>query len=73
MDWKDLIGKNIFIKTESVGVYSGILNDIVEKYNRTWLEITDKFGENISIRADQILKLVEESNSKPKKGLSNYS
>jgi len=57
MDWKEWIGKRIFIKTTS-GVYSGNVLDVDDNF----LEMIDKFNNKVTIAISQIIKIVEENN-----------
>jgi len=57
MEWEDWIGKRIFVKLISGGVYSGIILDSDDKF----MTIRDKFGERVVFAISEILKIKEES------------
>ena len=61
MDWKDWMGKRIFVKLKSGGVYSGIVRDIDDSAHPIiFITITDKFGETVSFVQTEIIKIKEE-------------
>lgn len=71
MEWKVLVGKEVFIKTKTSGVYSGIVEEIFENNEKFFIRITDKFDDLIIIAIEEIIKLKLESKSK--KGVINSS
>lgn len=61
MDWKEWIGKYVFIKTLSGAVYSGIVRDVDDNaFPLIFITITDKFGEMVTITHSEIIKIKEE-------------
>jgi len=61
MEWKDWIGKRIFVQLKNGSVYSGIVQDVDENSNPLiFFTITDKFGATITFVHSEILKIVEE-------------
>ena len=57
MDWKEWIGKRIFVKLRDGSVYTGIVKDV----DNEWFKITDKFSEAVTFPISEILKIKEES------------
>lgn len=57
MDWKYWIGKKIFVKLITGGVYSGIVLDVDDQY----FSMNDKFGEKVIFLISHIEKIKEES------------
>jgi len=62
MEWKDWIGKRIFVKLQSGGVYTG---DVVEVDDNSsnkliWIVIIDKFGKKVQFLDSEVVKIVEE-------------
>ena len=61
MEWKDWIGKRIFVQLKSGSVYSGeVLSIDDEAKPLIFFEIIDKFGEKITFVHSEILKIKEE-------------
>ena len=61
MEWKDWIGKKIFVQLKSGSVYSGKVIDVDEKSPPlVFLTITDKFGEKVTFVQSEIIKIKEE-------------
>lgn len=61
MEWKDWIGKKIFVQLKSGGVYSGKIIDIDEAPNPSvFITILDKFGNKVVFINTEIVKLKEE-------------
>ena len=61
MEWKDWIGKRIFVQLKSGSVYSGeVLSIDEESKPLIFFEIIDKFGEKITFVHSEILKIKEE-------------
>lgn len=64
MEWKEWIGKTIFVKLKSGGVYSGEVIDVDESASPIiFLTIRDKFNEKVSFVQSEILKIKEEGGS----------
>ncbi len=57
MDWKNWIGKRIFVKLVDGAVYSGDALDVDEIF----FSIRDKFGEKVYFRIENISKIKEEA------------
>jgi ribosome maturation factor RimP len=61
MEWKDWIGKKIFVQLKSRSVYSGKVIDVDEESPPlVFLTITDKFGERVTFVQSEIIKIKEE-------------
>lgn len=60
MEWKDWIGKRVFIKLIDGTIYS---ESLVNDYSDDFLSITDKFNSNVAVNVHQISKIVEEENA----------
>jgi ribosome maturation factor RimP len=61
MDWKDWIGKKVFIRTSHEKVYSGIIKDVdCNSLPLVWISIIDKFGNNVQFSASEIVEIKEE-------------
>lgn len=61
MEWKDWIGKNIFVQLKSGGVYSGKVVDVdISQNPLIFITIIDKFGERVTFVNSEIVKIVEE-------------
>lgn len=72
MDWKELIGKRIFLKTINSGVYSGNVIDVDDTdKNIIFITLIDKFNSKITIVHSEILKIVEESLDKKRDEVSH--
>lgn len=56
MEWKDWIGKRIFIKLKSGDVYSGNCTNS----DNNFISMIDKFGANVAIAISEIVKIVDE-------------
>lgn len=62
MDWKDWIGKKVFLKLRDGGCYSGKVVEVDDsKPPLVWLILIDKFGNKITIVHSEIVKIVDES------------
>ena len=64
MDWKEWIGKRIFVQLKSGRVYTGDVRDVdvSQQPELIWITITDKFGETITFVHSEIIKIKEEGN-----------
>ena len=61
MDWKEWLGKRIFVKLKDGGVYSGKVIDIdISNENLIWISIIDKFAEKVTFPHTEIIKIKEE-------------
>ena len=61
MEWKEWIGKRIFVKLRSGGVYSGKVLDVdTDSKPIIFFEIRDKFGNKVTFIQSEIIKIVEE-------------
>jgi small nuclear ribonucleoprotein (snRNP)-like protein len=61
MDWREWRGKRIFVKLKDGSVYSGKVNEVDDKdSNLIFINITDKFGEKVTIVHSEIIKIKEE-------------
>ena len=62
MEWKEWIGKRIFVKLNGGGIYSGEVIDIDEDLKPLiFITIIDKFGERVQFVNSEILKIKEEA------------
>ena len=57
MEWKDWEGKKIFIKLLTGDCYTGKCLSVNE--DNTFLEMIDKYDNNVVIAISQIIKIVE--------------
>lgn len=55
MEWKDWIGKKIFIKSVSGDCYTGSCLDV----DNLFLEMIDKYNNKVVLAISQIIKIVE--------------
>jgi hypothetical protein len=60
MEWKDWIGKRVFVKLISGAVYSGYILDTTTQEDNIFFVIMDKFNEKIAFPVAQIEKIKEE-------------
>lgn len=61
MDWKDWIGKHVFLRTQHGKVYSGDVIDVdADSLPLIWLIINDKFGERVQFSVSEIVEIKEE-------------
>ena len=64
MDWKDWIGKDVFLRTKSSKVFNGKIISIDSKSNPlVFITLIDKFGNNVMILNSEILELKEARNA----------
>jgi len=60
IDWKDLIGKNIFVKLKSGFQYSGDISEVIDTGdNLLWIHMIDKFGKLVVFLPKEVVELVE--------------
>lgn len=57
MEWKEWIGKNIFVQLKSGTVYSGVINSVDEVF----MYITDKYDFDVVFAISDIVRIKEES------------
>ncbi len=62
MDWKEWIGKTIFVQLKSGSVYSGKVIDVDGSNDLFFFTIIDKFGERVTFVHSEIIKIKEENN-----------
>jgi hypothetical protein len=60
MDWKDWIGKTVFLRTKQNKVYSGLVIDVEDVDGLWFIGLRDKFGLFVTIAHTQIIELKEE-------------
>ena len=64
MEWKEWIGKSIFVQLKSGGVYTGKVIDVDDSSKPLiFFEIIDKFGEKVTFVQSEIIKIVEEKDN----------
>ena len=64
MEWKEWIGKKVFVKLTDGQIFS---NSEVLAYEEPFLSLTDKFGYPAVINTRSIMKIKEEENKDGKK------
>jgi len=58
--WKDLIGRNVFIKLKSGFQYSGSISEVDDTGdNLLWIHMIDKFGKLVVFLPKEVVELVE--------------
>ncbi len=61
MEWKEWIGKRIFLKLRDGSVYSGDVKDVDDSSPPLiFITIIDKFGNDVMVVHSEIIKFVEE-------------
>lgn len=65
MEWKEWLGKHIFVQLKSGGVYTGDVVEVDDSSSNKliWIVIIDKFGKKVQFLDSEIIKIVEEENS----------
>lgn len=58
MEWEAWKGKKVFIKLLSGDFYNGVVLDA----DNSFLEINDKYGNEVRFAVSQIAKIVDETN-----------
>jgi hypothetical protein len=59
-DWKDMMGKTIFVKLKSGYQYSGVVSEIADTGDGfIWVHIIDKFNKLVVFLTTEIVELVE--------------
>ena len=61
MEWKEWIGKCIFVQLKSGAVYSGKVIDVEDRGAICFICITDKYGDKVCFANSEIIKIKEES------------
>lgn len=64
MGWNDWQGKRIFVQLKSGGVYTGKVVEVENSGDIVFITMIDKFGERVSFVHSEIIKIVEENESK---------
>ena len=59
MEWKQWVGKKVFVQLKSGGYYSGQVKG-VEDGSPCFFEMIDKFGQTVVFVTSEIIKIVEE-------------
>ena len=65
MEWKDWVGKKVFIKLIDGSIFS---ESLITDFADGFLSLTDKFGTSVQVNISQISKIVEEDSSIKMKG-----
>jgi len=61
MEWKDWIGKRIFVKLKGGSVYNGEVLSVDDKRSPVqFINIKDKFEKIVCFPVNEIIKIVEE-------------
>jgi len=61
MDWKDWIGKKVFVQLKSGAVYSGIVTEVEDVGDgHIFISMKDKFGKLVIFVVGEIIKIKEE-------------
>jgi len=61
MEWKEWIGKKVFVQLKKGGIYSGKVIDVDDSFNPLiFITIIDKFGEKVTFTHSEIIKIKEE-------------
>ena len=66
MEWKEWIGKKVFIKLIDGGIFS---ESLITDYDNGFISLIDKFKNSVKVNVSQISKIVEETKWKPKKDI----
>ena len=61
MDWKEWIGKRIFLRTKQNKVYSGVVKEIENNKETNFLSLIDKFNDYVTIAISEIIEIKEEN------------
>lgn len=61
MEWKDWIGKKVFIKLKDGSCFS---ESLVEDVEDNFISLTDKFSEKVMVNVSEIVKIVEDENAR---------
>jgi hypothetical protein len=60
LNWKELIGKRVFLTTKKKFEYTGTITEIVDSGDGlVWVHIIDKFNKLVVFLQDEIVLLVE--------------
>ena len=60
MEWKEWIGKSIFLRTKHGKVYSGKIIEVDIDLPLIWIAIIDKFGKRVQFTTSEIVEIKEE-------------
>jgi len=60
MEWKDWIGKRVFIRTIHGKVYSGKIKKVETEGVLTWIVLVDKFNCLVQLVSSEITEIKEE-------------
>ena len=58
MEWKDWIGKKVFIKLIDGSIFS---ESLITDFSDGFLSLTDKFDNSVTVNVSQIIKIVEDN------------
>lgn len=63
MEWKNWMGKRVFVKLKDGSVYNGLITDVNTSTNiLVWITLVDKYNEEVVFVQSEIIKMVDESN-----------
>ncbi len=65
MEWKDWIGKKVFIKLIDGSIFS---ESLITDFSDGFLSLTDKFNSPVRVNVSQIIKIIDESSTEMKGG-----
>jgi len=62
MEWKDWIGKKVFIKTKSGKIFSNSLIDSIDDSDKPiiFISLVDKYGQSAMVVSSEILVIQED-------------
>jgi len=61
MEWKEWMGKRIFVRLKTGKVFSGVVKDVdFKSVPVIFISIIDKFGMMVSFSAGEIIEIKEE-------------
>ena len=61
MDWKEWIGRNIFVRLKTGKVYSGVVEKVDDDSKPLiFIYITDKYGNKVMFVHSEIIEIKEE-------------
>ena len=59
-DWKELIGKLVFVKLKSGSHYSGNISEVIDTGDRIiWIHLIDKYGKLIVFLPSEVVEVAE--------------
>ena len=60
LNWKNLIGHKVYIKTKTDLEYTGVISEVIDNGDDLiWVHIIDKFNKLVVFLQDEIVVLVE--------------